>query len=100
MDRVIGESFGDGRNRQAGAVGSPAGAEDPEGRARSRALAVDATLVIRGKTDRISPAPGALAYKCDLTQFEVHLLDIGHFALEEDGPLIADHVRRFLAIHV
>jgi hypothetical protein len=28
------------------------------------------------------------------------MLDTGHFALEEDGPVIADHIRRFLGTHV
>ncbi len=27
---------------------------------------------------------------------EFHLLDTGHFALEEDGDVIAAHIRRFL----
>ena len=31
---------------------------------------------------------------------KVHLLDTGHFALEEDGEQIASHMRRFLDSHV
>jgi pimeloyl-ACP methyl ester carboxylesterase len=58
------------------------------------------TLVVWGKNDHIFPPEGALPYQRDLTQIEVHLLDTGHFALEEDGAVIADHIRRFLGIHV
>ncbi len=31
---------------------------------------------------------------------EFHLLDTGHFALEEDGGVIAERIRAFLASHV
>jgi pimeloyl-ACP methyl ester carboxylesterase len=41
-----------------------------------------------------------LAFKRDLPQSEVHLLDTGHFALEEDGDVIACLIRRFLAKHL
>jgi pimeloyl-ACP methyl ester carboxylesterase len=58
------------------------------------------TLVVWGKNDQIFPPAGALPYQRDLTQIEVHLLDTGHFALEEDGAVIADHIRRFLGLHV
>jgi pimeloyl-ACP methyl ester carboxylesterase len=40
---------------------------------------------------------GAKAYLKDLPNAELHLLDTGHFALEEDGPLIATFIREFLA---
>jgi hypothetical protein len=30
----------------------------------------------------------------------VHLLDTGHFALEEDGDVIAEHIKRFLTTKV
>lgn len=39
---------------------------------------------------------GALAYKQDLPDAEVHLLDAGHFALETHAREIADLVRDFL----
>lgn len=58
------------------------------------------TLVVWGKNDHIFPPEGAWPYQRDLKQIEVHLLDTGHFALEEDGPVIADHIRRFLGTHV
>jgi len=54
------------------------------------------TLIVWGKNDHIFPADGAHPYKRDLKDLELHLLDTGHFALEEDGNVIADHIRRFL----
>lgn len=55
------------------------------------------TLIVWGKNDHIFPAEGAEPYKRDLREIEFHLLDTGHFALEEDGDLIAGYIRRFLA---
>lgn len=55
------------------------------------------TLVVWGKNDHIFPATGAHPYKRDLRNIELHLLDTGHFALEEDGDVIADLIRRFLS---
>ena len=46
-------------------------------------------LIVWGKNDFIFPAEGAVAYKQDLKNVETHLLDTGHFALEEDGEQIA-----------
>ncbi len=54
------------------------------------------TLVVWGKNDYIFPAEGAAPYKRDLKNIEFHMLDTGHFALEEDGDVIADYIRRFL----
>jgi pimeloyl-ACP methyl ester carboxylesterase len=53
------------------------------------------TLIVWGKNDPIFPAAGAEAYKKDLKNLEFHLLDTGHFALEEDGDQIADLMRNF-----
>ena len=53
------------------------------------------TLVVWGKKDEIFPAEGAHPYKRDLKNLEFHLLDTGHFALEEDGEVIAEYIRRF-----
>ncbi|WP_342349387.1 alpha/beta hydrolase [uncultured Nitrospira sp.] len=53
------------------------------------------TLIVWGKNDQIFPAKGAHPYKRDLKNLEFHLLDTGHFALEEDGEVIAGHIRRF-----
>lgn len=58
------------------------------------------TLVVWGKNDPIFPAEGAHSYKRDLKTIEFHLLDTGHFALEEKGTAIADYIRHFLTAHV
>jgi pimeloyl-ACP methyl ester carboxylesterase len=58
------------------------------------------TLVVWGANDEIFPAAGAHPYKRDLKTLEFHLLDTGHFALEEDGALIAQLIQRFLQTHV
>ncbi len=55
------------------------------------------TLIVWGKNDAIFPAAGAYPYKRDLNRLEFHLLDTGHFALEEDGATIAKLIRNFLA---
>jgi pimeloyl-ACP methyl ester carboxylesterase len=54
------------------------------------------TLIVWGKNDAIFPAAGARAYQRDLEDAELHLLDTGHFALEEEGDTIARLMRRFL----
>jgi len=53
-------------------------------------------LLMWGKGDYIFPEAGAHPYKRDLKDLEFHILDTGHFALEEDGPLIAARMRAFL----
>ncbi len=55
------------------------------------------TLIVWGKNDYIFPAEGAHPYRRDLKNTEFHLLDTGHFALEEEGATIAAHIRSFLA---
>ncbi len=54
------------------------------------------TLIVWGKNDYIFPADGAYPYKKDLNNLEFHLLDTGHFALEEDGESIAKYIDNFL----
>ena len=54
------------------------------------------TLIVWGANDEIFPAAGAYPYQRDLENLEFHLLDTGHFALEEDGQEIADLMRSFL----
>ena len=54
------------------------------------------TLIVWGKNDYIFPSEGAYPYKRDLKNIEFHLLDTGHFALEEDGDVIAKLIREFL----
>jgi pimeloyl-ACP methyl ester carboxylesterase len=59
------------------------------------------TLIVWGKHDAIFPAEGARAYLRDLPEAEMHLLDTGHFALEDKGDDIAalmlDFLKRKLA---
>jgi len=54
------------------------------------------TLITWGANDEIFGLAGAEAYKRDLPNAEVHLLDTGHFALEEELEFIAHTMRRFL----
>lgn len=53
-------------------------------------------LITWGKGDPIFPEPGAHPYLRDLPNAELHILDTGHFALEEDGGQIADLIRDFI----
>jgi pimeloyl-ACP methyl ester carboxylesterase len=55
------------------------------------------TLIVWGKNDEIFPTPGAIAYLKDLPDAELHLLDTGHFALEDQGDEIARLMNDFLA---
>lgn len=54
------------------------------------------TLIVWGKNDYIFPAEGAHPYKRDLKNLEFHLIDTGHFALEEKGDEIASYILNFL----
>ncbi len=58
------------------------------------------TLIVWGKNDQIFPAEGAYPYKRDLNNLDFHLLDTGHFALEEDLHVIAYNIRRFMEKNV
>ena len=58
------------------------------------------TLIVWGKNDHIFPADGAHPYRRDLKNLEFHLLDTGHFALEEDGDRIASLIRNFLSRNI
>jgi len=55
------------------------------------------TLIVWGDKDEIFPAEGAHPYKRDLNNVDFNLLNTGHFALEEDVDVIADHIKRFLS---
>ena len=55
------------------------------------------TLVVWGKNDMIFPKEGAIPYQHDLKNIQIHLLNTGHFALEEESELIADLIIRFLS---
>lgn len=54
------------------------------------------TLLVWGKNDDIFPEEGAHPYKRDLQNLQFHLLDTGHFALEEYTPEIASRMLVFL----
>ncbi|WP_157220970.1 alpha/beta fold hydrolase [Flavisphingomonas formosensis] len=60
-----------------------------------------ATLIVWGKNDKIFPEEGAHPYLRDLPDAETHILDTGHFALEdkldEMGPLIRSFLDRRVA---
>lgn len=54
------------------------------------------TLIVWGQNDPFFSVEGAKAYLTDLPNAELHLLNAGHFALEEQGELIAERIREFL----
>ncbi len=54
------------------------------------------TLVVWGEHDEIFGPDGATAFRQDLPDAEIHLLDAGHYALETSGAEIAELVRAFL----
>jgi pimeloyl-ACP methyl ester carboxylesterase len=54
------------------------------------------TLVVWGKYDPSFVVAEAAAYKRDLPEAEVHVLDAGHFALYEKPDEIADRMKDFL----
>jgi pimeloyl-ACP methyl ester carboxylesterase len=58
------------------------------------------TLIVWGRNDGIFPAEGATPYLRDLPKAELHLLDTGHFALEDQGAEIALLMRDFLGRHL
>lgn len=53
-------------------------------------------LIVWGKRDAFFPPAGAEGYRRDVKDLDFNLLDTGHFALEEEGPVIARKVREFL----
>jgi pimeloyl-ACP methyl ester carboxylesterase len=54
-------------------------------------------LIVWGQNDEIFGPDGAKAFLRDLPDAELHLLDTGHFALEEELDFIAERIREFLA---
>jgi pimeloyl-ACP methyl ester carboxylesterase len=54
------------------------------------------TLIVWGKNDKIFPADGAAPYLRDLPDAELHLLDTGHFALEDRADVMVPLIRDFL----
>jgi pimeloyl-ACP methyl ester carboxylesterase len=57
------------------------------------------TLVVWGKYDPSFTVAGALAYGRDVPEAEIHLLNAGHFALDEALDVIAALSQRFLQAH-
>ncbi|MDX2176324.1 MAG: alpha/beta hydrolase [Candidatus Sumerlaeia bacterium] len=53
-------------------------------------------LIVWGRNDQIFPAAGAHPYLKDLPNAEFHLLNTGHFALEEDSETIGRLMLDFL----
>jgi pimeloyl-ACP methyl ester carboxylesterase len=55
------------------------------------------TLIVWGKNDVIFPAEGAAPYLRDIPKAELHLIDTGHFALEDKSDEMIPLIRKFLA---
>jgi len=53
-------------------------------------------LLVWGKNDAFFPVPGAEGYKRDVKDIDYHILDTGHFALEEEAPFIINKMRNFM----
>ena len=54
------------------------------------------TLIVWGQNDPFFTVEGAKAYLRDIPKAELHLLDTGHFALEEYGDFIAQQIVKVL----
>jgi pimeloyl-ACP methyl ester carboxylesterase len=52
-------------------------------------------LIVWGKNDPFFTVEGAKAYQRDLPKAKLHLIDAGHFALEEASDFIAGCIREF-----
>ncbi|HAH65645.1 MAG TPA: alpha/beta hydrolase, partial [Rhizobiales bacterium] len=55
------------------------------------------TLVLWGKYDTSFTVDGATAYGRDVTEAEIHILDAGHFAMDEKLDEVARLTSRILA---
>jgi pimeloyl-ACP methyl ester carboxylesterase len=53
-------------------------------------------LIVWGKNDPFFTVEGAQAYLRDIPNAELHILDTGHFALEDSSGFIAQRIRQFL----
>ena len=56
--------------------------------------------MVWGRYDSSFISPGAEAYKRDVPDAEIYLLDAGHFALDEKVDEIAARMLEFLPKHV
>jgi len=54
-------------------------------------------LILWGKNDPFFTVEGAKAYQRDIPNAELHLIDTGHFALEDFNSFIAERMRKFLS---
>jgi pimeloyl-ACP methyl ester carboxylesterase len=54
-------------------------------------------LIVWGINDPFFTVEGAKAYQRDLPNAELHLIDTGHFALEDSCDFIAERIKHFLA---
>jgi len=54
------------------------------------------TLIVWGQNDPFFTVAGAKAFLKDLPKAELHLLDSGHFAIEDSADFIAERIREFL----
>lgn len=54
-------------------------------------------LIVWGQNDPFFTVEGARAYQRDLPKAELHLIDTGHFALEDSCDFISERIRTFLA---
>ena len=52
-------------------------------------------LIVWGKNDPFFTVEGAKAYQRDIPKAELHLLDTGHFALEDSNEFIAQQIVKF-----
>jgi len=57
-------------------------------------------FVVWGRNDPIFTVAGAQAFRRDVPLAEIHLLDTGHFALEEEIDTIAARMKEFHAREV
>jgi pimeloyl-ACP methyl ester carboxylesterase len=55
------------------------------------------TLIVWGQNDPFFTVEGAKAYQRDIPKAELHLLDTGHFALEDHGDFIAEQIVKFFS---
>lgn len=55
------------------------------------------TLIVWGKNDPFFTVEGAQAYLRDIPKAELHLIDTGHFALEDSSEFIAEKIVSFFA---
>jgi len=52
-------------------------------------------LILWGETDMYFTPEGGREYLRDFPEAELHMLDSGHFAVEDSLDEIAEHIKRF-----